>query len=78
MIVTYSETVPARIRAQMAYQGLSQFALATKMGWRQERLARRMSGRVTLKISELEEIAAALDVDLEDLGFPAHAKAGRS
>lgn len=60
----------------MALQSLSQYELATRMGWRQERLARRMSGRVDLKISELEQIAEALGVSLEVLGFPAHQGSG--
>lgn len=64
MIVKYSETIPREIRAEMARRDISQFELATRIGWRQQYLSRRMSGRVPITINDLETIAAALGEDL--------------
>lgn len=64
MIVKYSETIPREIRAEMARRDISQFELATRIGWRQQKLSRRMSGRVPITINDLETIAEALGDNL--------------
>lgn len=70
MLVTYSETVVAEIRAEMARQGLSQTGLAKRLDWKQQYLSRRLTGHQSLTLDELEQIALALQVSLADLGMP--------
>lgn len=64
MSVTYSETVLGEIRAEMSRKRLSQDALASRLGWTQQFVSRRLNGRTDLKITELEQIADALGADL--------------
>lgn len=64
MLLTYSETLPREIRVEMTRQDLSQMQLADRMGWSQGKLAKRLTGRVSLSVSDLETIADALGADL--------------
>lgn len=64
MSVTYSETVLGEIRAEMSRKRLSQEGLASRLGWTQQFVSRRLNGRTDLKITELEQIADALGADL--------------
>lgn len=64
MLLSYSETVPREIKAEMVLQNLSQFELATRIGWRQQKLQRRLTGHVELTIADLEKITGALGVAL--------------
>lgn len=78
MLVTYSETVIPEIRAEMGRQGLSQTGLASRLGWKQQYLSRRLSGTVSLTLDELEQISGALNVSLADLGLPMRKAGARS
>lgn len=77
MLVSYSETVIPEIKAEMARQSLSQTALASRLGWKQQYLSRRLTRQTSITLDELELIAAALNVSLADLGLPVR-KAVRS
>ena len=51
----------------MAEHGATQTDLASTLGLAQSSIARRLTGEVDFRISELEAIAAALDVPLTRL-----------
>lgn len=63
--------VAAEVRAEMFRQGLSQQALADRLGWPQPRLSRRIADGKTalipLDVVELEAIAAALGIPSSQL-----------
>lgn len=54
------ELVGAEIRAEMARQRITQTALAERLGWVQQRLSRRLTGEVPMRLDELQQIADAL------------------
>jgi transcriptional regulator with XRE-family HTH domain len=54
----------------MARKKLSQTALADRLGWKQQYLSRRLTGHISFTLDELEQISAALNVSLADLGLP--------
>lgn len=56
--------IAAEVRAEMARQGLTQQALANKLGCNQPYLSRRMTGAVPFDVAELVELAEALGVPL--------------
>jgi transcriptional regulator with XRE-family HTH domain len=71
MIVTYSESIPRELKAEMIRRDMSQHDLATRLGWRQQKLSRRLSGRVPLTVGDLELIASAMNSSLRiEFGFP--------
>lgn len=65
--------VAAEVRAEMARQGLSQQALADKLGWTQPRLSRRIAAEgskyplVPFDVVELADVAEALGVAVAKL-----------
>lgn len=65
--------VAAEVRAEMARQGLSQQALAEKLGWRQQRLSRRILAEgsnnplIPFDIAELADVANALGIPVAQL-----------
>lgn len=69
--------VAAEVRAEMGRQGLSQQALAERLGWLQSRLSRRISdGKTPLipfDVIELHTVALALGVPLSRLLSTEHA-----
>lgn len=75
MLLTYTETLPREIRVEMTRQDLSQMQLADLMGWSQGKLAKRLTGRVSLSVSDLEKIASALGADLR-IELNSHRRAG--
>lgn len=58
------EQIAAEVRAEMARQGLSQAKLATKLGWTQPRLSRRVTpgknGLIPFTAAELLAVADKL------------------
>lgn len=64
MLLQYTETLPLDIRVEMTRQRVSQMELADRMGWSQGKLAKRLTGRVSLSVPDLENIASALGIDL--------------
>lgn len=65
--------VAAEVRAEMARQGLSQQALAEKLGWTQPRLSRRIlaegskNALIPFDVTELSAVADALGVPVTKL-----------
>lgn len=62
MITVLNELVISSIKAEMAYQGLTQLDLANRMQIRPEYLQRRLSGHVALSVNDVEQIGIALSV----------------
>lgn len=69
MVATQTETasslaghIAREVRAEMARQGISQEALAERLGdgWYQRRVSRRLTGEVAINLDELEQISSAL------------------
>lgn len=67
---TYTESVTAEVRAEMARQRIGQVALADKLGWSQPMLSRRLVGAVAFATDELEALAEALGVPLAQFVSP--------
>lgn len=57
-----SERVAAEIRAEMARQRRSGNSLSSQLGWSHMYLSRRLSGRSSLRLDDVEAIAAVLGV----------------
>lgn len=71
MIITQSEAIPREIRAEMTRRDVSQWELAHRLGWRPQKLSRRLTQRVDMTIGELEQITQALGADVRiELTFP--------
>ena len=68
-----SQTVTQEIRAQMARRRMSQRELATRLGWSQAYLSRRLTGDVPLSFGDVEQMAAELDISVLQLAWPAQA-----
>jgi len=69
--------IAAEVRAEIARQGISQQALAERLGWLQNRLSRRITDgktSVPFTVVELAAVAAALGVPLTQF-LPAEAVA---
>jgi len=64
------ENVTAEVRAEIGRQDLSQEALAKALGWESSKLRRRLKGRVSWSVDEIERIAAILDVPRSQLLDP--------
>ena len=54
--------VPTAITDALAAKGISQRELARRLGWSVMKAHRRIKGDVEISITDLEKIAAALDV----------------
>jgi len=59
---TLAGQIAQEIRGEMARQGFTQGDLAAKLGWTQRKLSYRLTADHPIDATELEEIAAALDV----------------
>lgn len=62
-----SARVADTLRAEMARSRVSQQELASRLGLTQQKISRRMSGRVAFSLDELEQIASALGLSVQDL-----------
>lgn len=66
-----NERVSARIRALLAWRGVTQVELAEHMGvtplWLNRRLSARSKRAVSLNLDELDQIASALGVPVQSL-----------
>ena len=72
MITVLNEHVIGSIKAEMAWQHLTQLDVAIRLGWRPEYLQRRLAGKVALSITDVEQIGGALGVSfLQPMGYPA-------
>lgn len=74
---SFDGRIAAEVRAEMARQGISQQALADRLGWLQNRLSRRLTDgktAVPFTVAELTAVAAALGVSMSQF-VPAEAAA---
>lgn len=63
MITVLNDLVISSIKAEMAYQGLTQLDVANRLGIRPEYLQRRLSGHVALSVTDVERIGIALNTN---------------
>ena len=54
--------VAANLRAEVARQGLTQAAVAERVGIAQQGVSRRLSGRYAITVDDLEDFCTALDI----------------
>jgi transcriptional regulator with XRE-family HTH domain len=62
-----SQRIATTLKAEMARRDVTQESLARKLGVSQQFISRRLSGRVTLSVDELSDIAVAIGVPVADL-----------
>jgi transcriptional regulator with XRE-family HTH domain len=80
-VESFNERVMRTIRAEMAWKGVSQTSLANALGHTQNSVSRRLTGKTPLTLSDVEDIAHALDVPIDDLlagSAPGHARRRRA
>ncbi len=65
--------VIANIRSLLAIRGMSRATLAHSLGWSESGLYRRLTGRTTLTLDELDEFSSVLNVPVSDLLDPSAA-----
>ena len=59
-----TDTIAREIRAELARQRLTNRELAERVGIQPSGISRRLDGEIPLKVSEVEQIAAALGVSV--------------
>lgn len=64
------ERVPSRIRSELRRRRMSQAALARELGRTENFISRRLRGEVSFSVDDLDQVARALDVPLENLVAP--------
>ena len=62
-----ASTTAATVRAEMARRRVPQIKLAQHLGLSQTAISRRMSGETDFTVTELQAVAALLDVPAGDL-----------
>jgi transcriptional regulator with XRE-family HTH domain len=67
---TFAEFISRAIKAEMAWQGITQAQLAERLGWGQTTVSRKLLGRRPLEVSDVEHIAEVLGVEITQLGWP--------
>lgn len=67
MAVTYSDSVAAELRAEIARQRRTQGDLAQALGWTQQYLSRRLTGATPLSLDDVEKLARILGIPLAEL-----------
>jgi len=67
---TVAEVISGEIRAELARQGITQSQLAQRLGWAQTTVSRKLLGQRPLEVDDVEAIATALGVSVQDLGWP--------
>jgi transcriptional regulator with XRE-family HTH domain len=72
-VVTLAERIRSAVNAQLAQRGISQRELARRLGWSQQYTWRRLAGRQEFSPTDLDQIASALDLPVDELvpGNPA-------
>jgi transcriptional regulator with XRE-family HTH domain len=60
------QTVIAEIRANLGRRGLSARQAAFKLGWTEYYMSRRMTGKLSFTLDDLEALAGVLDVEVSD------------
>lgn len=64
---TLREQVAGRLRAWLSFHRMSTAELARKLGWSQSYTTRRIDGRITMDLDDLEQISKALGISPADL-----------
>lgn len=72
---TFSESVAAEVRAEMARQRLTQRQVAAQLGWDTRMLSRRLNSGVPFSTRDIEQLADALRIPLSALTSPRAASA---
>ena len=67
---SFEDVVIAEIKAEMARQNVTQAELAQRLGWIQTSVSKRLTRKVALRAHEIQKIAEALGVSVNDLGWP--------
>jgi predicted transcriptional regulator len=67
MATLYNSSVIAEIRRRLAELDRSQTDLAAALGWSLPYLSRRLTGSVDFSLSDVEQIATALDIPRSQL-----------
>ena len=68
--MSFEDVVIAEIKAEMARQDMSQSELASRLGWHQTTVSKRLTRATPLRAREIEEISKALGVSINELGWP--------
>ena len=61
------DQITEEIRVMLARRRMTANQLARMLGWSASGLSRRLSGQVQITITDLEEIASALEIEAADL-----------
>lgn len=64
MAISYSESVAAEIRAEIARQRRTQADVAEAIGWTQQYLSRRLTAQHPFSTDDIEAVARVLGVPL--------------
>ena len=72
----FNEIVAGQVRASLAVRHLRQWELAVQLGWGQKYLSRRLRGEVPFSTEDIQKIAEALGIPIEDLTMPRLPAAG--
>jgi transcriptional regulator with XRE-family HTH domain len=72
-----NDFIVKEVRAEMARQGVTQGLLAETLGITQNSISRRLTGKVDLTFGEVEKIATALSVSIDQF-IPPIARARRA
>lgn len=67
MTDTPAQRIGANVRAEMARRGISQVAIASKLGLPQTSVSKRLRGEVAFNVDELAAVADHLSVPLAAL-----------
>ena len=70
MAITYGEGVAAEIKAELRRQDRSQSDLAAALGWTDNYLSRRLTGRTEFSLSDIEQIAGAFGLPVSQFVNP--------
>lgn len=62
-----AETIQAGIKYQLFVRSKSQNWLAKQLGWSINKLSRRMTGKTSFDIDELDAIAGTFGIEFDDL-----------
>lgn len=71
--MSYAETITSNIKAEAARRGLTNRDIGRVLELSETSVSKRMTGRIEFRPSELEKIAALMDVPLETLTHRAKA-----
>lgn len=74
---TFTEQLQMRIRVVMLEKNVTQDELGRRLGWVQTMVSRRLTGKTPISAEDVVRIADALEVTVQDLGFPLVTTSGK-